>query len=81
MRAVLGSLHRHEIKTHSERILVLRKFIDNYDWSDITFPIQPKYIRLWENKNNIRVNILGYQEPEIYIMKNDGDVLKQLIFS
>ena len=74
MLAELASFYRHE-KVRRERISVLRKFIDIYDLSDITFPILPKHIRIWERKNNIRVDILGYQEPEIYIMKNDGDII------
>ena len=71
MQGVLASLHKGEIHACPERISVFRKFTDNYDWSDITFPIQPKDIRLWESKNKIRVNILDYDVPEIYITKND----------
>ena len=83
MRAVLASLHKGEIHAYPERKSVFRKFTDNYDWSDITFPIQPKDIRLWESKNKIRVNILGYDVPEIYIMKNDdlSEYTQTLVFS
>ena len=73
MQAVLASLHKHEIRAHPERISVVRKFVDNYDWTDTEFSIEPNEIRMWESKNNIRVNILGYQDEQIHIMKNDAD--------
>ena len=73
MWAVSASLHKHEICEHHERISVLRKFVDNYDWTDIESQMEPNNIRRWESEYNIRVNILGYQDEQIHIMKNDGD--------
>ena len=45
----------------------LRKFMDNYDWSGLEFPVSIKDIRKFETRNNISVNILAVKGRDIYI--------------
>ena len=45
----------------------LRKFMDNYDWSELEFPVLIKDIGKFETRNNISVNILALKGRDIYI--------------
>ena len=45
----------------------LRKFIDNYDWSGLEFPVSIKDISMFEIKNTISINILAVEGRDIYI--------------
>ena len=45
----------------------LRKFMDNYDWSGLEFPVSIKDIGKFETRNNISVNVLAIEGRDIYI--------------
>ena len=45
----------------------LRKFMDNYDWSGLEFPVSIKDIGKFETRNNISVNVLAVEDRDIYI--------------
>ena len=45
----------------------LRKFMDNYDWSGLEFPVSIKDIGKFETRNNISVNVLPVEGRDIYI--------------
>ena len=45
----------------------LRKFMDNYDWSGLEFPVSIKDIGKFETRNNISVNISAVEGRDIYI--------------
>ena len=45
----------------------LRKFMDNYDWSGLEFPVSIKDIGKFETRNNILVNALAVEGRDIYI--------------
>ena len=61
-----------EIKSHPERISNLRKFVDNYDWSGLEFPVSLKQIGKVEENNNISVNVLGSEGKDIDILRKGG---------
>ena len=44
----------------------LRKFINNYDWSGLEFPVLIKDISMFEIKNNISINVLVVEGRDIY---------------
>ena len=44
-----------------------RKFMDNYDWSGLEFPVSIKDIGKFETRNNISVNVLAVEGRDIYI--------------
>ena len=50
-----------------QRVSNLRKFTDNYDWSELEFPVSIKDTGKFENRNNISVNILAVESRDIYI--------------
>ena len=49
-----------------QRLLNLRKFTDNYDWSGLEFPVSIKDIGKFETRNNMSVNILAVEGRDIY---------------
>ena len=44
----------------------LRKFMDNYDWSALEFPVSIKDIGKIETRNNISVNVLAVGGRDVY---------------
>ena len=50
-----------------QRVSNLIKFIDNYDWSGLEFPVSIKDISVFEIKNNISINVLAVEGRDIYI--------------
>ena len=50
-----------------QRVLNLRKFTDNYEWSGLEFPVSIKDSREFEIKNGISINILVVEGRDIYI--------------
>ena len=50
-----------------QRVSKLRKFMDNYDWSGLEFPVSIKDIGKFETRNNISVNVLAVKGRDIYI--------------
>ena len=51
--ATIAALHYEEIENHPERINNLRKFEDQYDWSDLTFPLSTHQVKKFEKNNPI----------------------------
>ena len=49
--------------------LNLRKYVDNYDWSGLKFPLSIKEISEFEKKNDVIVNILGIEEIKVHILR------------
>ena len=47
-----------------QRISNLRKFVDNYDWSGVKFPMATKDIKVFETNDNISVNVLLVERVE-----------------
>ena len=47
----------------------LRKFMDNYGWSGLEFPVSIKDIGKFETRNNISVNVLAVEGKDIYIQR------------
>ena len=50
-----------------QRVSNLRKFMDNYDWSGLEFPVSIKDIGKFQTRNNISVNVLAIEGRDIYI--------------
>ena len=50
-----------------QRVSNLRKFMDNYNWSGLEFPVSIKDIEKFETRNNISVNVLAVEGRDIYI--------------
>ena len=54
-----------------QRVSNLRKFMDNYHWSGLEFPVSIKDIGKFETRNDISVNVLGVEGRDIYIHRKD----------
>ena len=65
--AVITALEWTEINSHPEHASNLGKFIDNYDWSGLRFPVSIKDIYVFQTNNNISVNMLAAERRDIYI--------------
>ena len=53
----------------------LRKFMDNYDWSGLEFPVSIKDIGKLETRNNISVNVLAAEGRDIYIHRKSRKMM------
>ena len=60
-----------DIKSHPECLLNLRKYVNNYDWSGLEFPLSIKEISKFEKKNNTIVNVLGAEERKVHILRGE----------
>ena len=67
--SVIAALKWADIKCNPERISNLKKFVDNYDWSGLEFPVSIKDIREFEIKNGILINVLAVEGRDIYIRR------------
>ena len=56
-----------------------RKFMDNYDWSGLEFPVSIKDIGKFETRNNISVNVLAVEVRDIYIHRKGWRMGEKLI--
>ena len=56
----------------------LRKFMDNYDWSGLEFPVSIKDIGKFETRNNISVNILAVEGRDVYIHRKGQRVGREI---
>ena len=52
-------------KKKSERVTKeLREQSKKYDWTGVSFPTKMSDVSVWENRNNVRVHVFGYDEYE-----------------
>ena len=70
--AVIAALKWTDIKSNPESMSNLRKFVDNCDWSGLKFPVSAKDISMFEDKNNISVNVLVVEDRDIYICRKSN---------
>ena len=81
--SIIESLHRKDIGKGPQRISNLMKYVNNYDWSGLVFPVSINKIHEFEKNNNITVNILGVKGQQIYICRkskrNDENVASLLL--
>ena len=61
-----------------QRVSNLRKFMDNYDWSGLEFPVSIKDIGKFETRNNISVNVLAVEGRDVYIHRKGQRVGREI---
>ena len=71
--AVIAGLKWEEIGANPERISKLRRYENEFDWNEITYPISTKNISKFETRNRIGVNLLAISGKTIYICRKGGD--------
>ena len=67
--AVTAAENLNETGKDPEHISKLRKFVDNYDWSELKYPIVIKDINAFEMNNDISINMLLLENKDIYICR------------
>ena len=66
---ILAALHYDEIKEYSERPSKYTKWLNDLNFEGIDFPVKLKEIDKFENQNPYRINVLGYENKEIYPLR------------
>ena len=61
-----------------QRVSNLRKFMDNYNWYGLQFPVSIKDIGRFETWNNISVNLLAVEGRDIYIHRKGQRVGREI---
>ena len=67
--AVIAEENFNEIGRNPQHISNLMKFIDNYDWSGLKFPIAIKNINVFEMNNDISIHVLQVEDRDVYICR------------
>ena len=68
--SILAALHYDEIKDdHPARPSKYTKWLNDLNFNGIDFPVDLKDIDKFENQNPYRINVLGYENKEIYPLR------------
>ncbi|KAK3084100.1 hypothetical protein FSP39_008173 [Pinctada imbricata] len=67
MWSVLAALHPIQgINIHPNRVISYVEHIDELDFTEISFPVKISDIPKFEKRNDISVNVFGYEKGDIY---------------
>ena len=67
------------MKTHPERITNIdRQMVNSFDYRDIKFPVSKKDYSKIEKKNNICINVLGYENGLVFLVHVSVKKLKTI---
>ena len=77
--AVIAADRWEEIDKHPERISKLRKFEEEYDWSDVEFPFVIRSIDKFEDNNEISVNVLAVEDRRVFIHRKSTRNYKRVV--
>ena len=58
MWAVLSALY--PVPKHGDRVSKYERYIENHDWSMLTFPVSVNQIAKFEKRNNISIHVYGW---------------------
>ena len=67
--AVIAAMKWREIGDHPKRISKLRRYEDNFDWSETKFPASFRDIKRFESRNEITINIPAFENKKVYICR------------
>ena len=71
--ALIAALRGEEIDRGSQRISKFKRFEANFDWSGVGFPVSFSYIKGFESRNQISINVLATEDRQIYICRKGGN--------
>ena len=78
--SILASLHYGQIQKDPQRISNLRKFEHLYNWDGLTFPVAISSIKLFEENNDISVNLLQIKnDNEMSILRRSEPLRKKVV--
>ena len=67
--AVIAAMRWEEIDRDHQRINKLRRYEDDFDWDGIKFPASIRYIKRFESRNEITINIPAFKNKKVYICR------------
>ena len=77
--SILSALHYDEIKDdHPARPSKYTKWLNDLNFNGIDFPVKLKEIDKFENQNPYRINVLGYENKEIYPLRISNKATNEL---
>ncbi len=60
----------HPVEDHAYTVTeLLREQSKGYNWEGVTFPTKVKNIGIWEDNNNVNVNLFGNDDEKIYTIR------------
>ena len=71
--AVIAAMKWEEVGNNPERVSKLRRYEEEFDWSDIEFPVSFRDINKFERNNETGVNILAVENKKTYICRKGRD--------
>ena len=71
--SVIAALKWREIEQDHQRVSKLKRYEDEFDWSEISYPVSTKDIYKFELRNRIGVNVLALNGKTPYICRKGGD--------
>ena len=76
--SIIVALHYQEIKEHPERPSIYNKWENELNFNGIDFPVDLKDINKFENQNPYKMNVLGYENKEIYPLRISNKITNDL---
>ena len=76
--AVIEAMKWEEIGNNPERVSKLRRYEEEFDWSEIEFPGIVRDINKFERNNEIGVNIPAVENKKIYIYVEKVEIIIEL---
>ena len=74
--AVIGAMKWKETDNHPERITKLRRYEDDFDWSEMRFSTSYRDIKRFESRNKITINILAFEAKKVYICRKGREYIR-----
>ena len=71
--AVIVASRWEEINNNPERISKLKRFVKDFDWSGIEFPVSFTDVSKFKFRNRISINLLAIEGKQIYICRKGGN--------
>ena len=71
--AIIAAMKWEEVGNNPERVSKLKKYENEFGWSDLEFPVSFRDINKFESRNEIGVNILAVENRKVYICKKGKD--------
>ena len=74
--ALIAALKWEEIDRNHQRVSKLRRYENEFDWSEISYPVSTKDISKFETRNRIGVNVLALNGKTPYICRKGMDMIE-----
>ena len=71
--AVIATTKWREIGDHPERISKLRRYENDFDWSETRFPASFRDFKRFESRNEITINIIAFECKQVYICRKSQE--------